>query len=223
MGILLLVRHGQASFGAADYDRLSTAGHHQARRAGAALAAAGLVPTRIVQGTLRRHRETTAAITEGGGWHHAATDDADWNEFDHLAVLRTAGYDLETLTDRRTFQAAFDKAVALWHADHGGPWPERWPGFAARTTGALARAAATAGPGEVVLVVSSAGPIAAACAADLESAAEQWHLLDAERWRRFNTVLVNTSLTRILVGTAGPRLLTFNEHQHLTATEVTYR
>ena len=29
MGILYLVRHGQASFGEADYDRLSPLGHRQ--------------------------------------------------------------------------------------------------------------------------------------------------------------------------------------------------
>ena len=31
MGVLLLVRHGQASLGAADYDQLSELGHRQAQ------------------------------------------------------------------------------------------------------------------------------------------------------------------------------------------------
>lgn len=47
--------------------------------------------------------------------------------------------------------------------------------------------------------------------------------LPVDRWRQFNTVLVNTGLTRILVGAAGPRLLSFNEHQHLAPDQVTYR
>ena len=34
MGTLYLVRHGQASFGAADYDNLSELGHRQAVRLG---------------------------------------------------------------------------------------------------------------------------------------------------------------------------------------------
>ena len=41
MGQLLLVRHGQASFGADDYDVLSPTGWEQGRRLGAHLAAAG--------------------------------------------------------------------------------------------------------------------------------------------------------------------------------------
>ena len=39
---ILLVRHGQASFGAADYDQLSPTGHEQSRVLGAALAARGV-------------------------------------------------------------------------------------------------------------------------------------------------------------------------------------
>ena len=41
---LLLVRHGQASFGKSDYDRLSPGGHRQARLLGADLARRGLRP-----------------------------------------------------------------------------------------------------------------------------------------------------------------------------------
>jgi broad specificity phosphatase PhoE len=44
VGVILLVRHGQASFGGADYDVLSPSGERQARRLGAALAARGVQP-----------------------------------------------------------------------------------------------------------------------------------------------------------------------------------
>ena len=42
-------------------------------------------------------------------------------------------------------------------------------------------------------------------------------------WARFNTVIANTSVTRVIVGVSGPRLLTFNEHPHLSRELVTYR
>ena len=45
MGQLLLVRHGQASFGAEDYDVLSETGWEQGRRLGAHLVRAGVRPT----------------------------------------------------------------------------------------------------------------------------------------------------------------------------------
>ena len=46
MSTILLVRHGQASFGAADYDNLSPTGHEQSRVLGAALAARGITARR---------------------------------------------------------------------------------------------------------------------------------------------------------------------------------
>jgi hypothetical protein len=42
-------------------------------------------------------------------------------------------------------------------------------------------------------------------------------------WSRFNTVIANTSVSRVIVGTTGTRLLTFNEHPHLPRTLLTYR
>ena len=50
MSSILLVRHGQASFGAADYDNLSDVGHEQSRVLGAALAARGVSPDVVVAG-----------------------------------------------------------------------------------------------------------------------------------------------------------------------------
>ena len=57
MGTLYLVRHGQASFGAADYDRLSDLGHRQCAQLGAWMEARGLRFEGVLRGSLRRHRE----------------------------------------------------------------------------------------------------------------------------------------------------------------------
>ena len=50
MGVVLLVRHGQASFGADDYDVLSETGWTQSRLLGEHLAARGVVPDVVVRG-----------------------------------------------------------------------------------------------------------------------------------------------------------------------------
>ena len=68
MSSILLVRHGQASFGAADYDNLSDAGHEQSRVLGAALAARGVSPDLVVAGEMTRHAQTAAGVLEGAGW-----------------------------------------------------------------------------------------------------------------------------------------------------------
>jgi hypothetical protein len=73
-----------------------------------------------------------------------------------------------------------------------------------------------------VAVVSSGGPIAAACAALVDPTGEDAAAF-ARIWSRFNTVCVNTSVTRVVVGSTGARLLTFNEHEHLAGDLLTYR
>ncbi len=45
----------------------------------------------------------------------------------------------------------------------------------------------------------------------------------ARLWSRFNTVAVNSAYTRLVVGSTGARLLTFNEHHHLSGEQITYR
>lgn len=65
MATLFLVRHGQASFGADDYDRLSDVGHRQSRLLGEYLADRAVRPVRVMTGTLLRQRQTWEGIAEG--------------------------------------------------------------------------------------------------------------------------------------------------------------
>ena len=74
MSSILLVRHGQASFGAADYDDLSPTGHEQSRVLGAALAARGVGADLVVAGEMRRHAQTAASLLDGAGWAPARRD-----------------------------------------------------------------------------------------------------------------------------------------------------
>ena len=224
MGRLLLVRHGQASFGADDYDVLSPAGWEQGRLLGAWLNGLGTAPDVVVHGGLRRQRETAEAVLTGGAWSSGVTVDPGWAEFDHLAVLAAdpdaPGPDVEL--DRRGFQAAFEAATARWTA--GGrdtAYPEPWPDFLSRVRTALDAACALAGPGGTALVVSSGGPIAAACAALVDPDGDD--PARARLWSRLNTVVVNASVSRVLVGAGGARLLTFNEHPHVAGDLLTYR
>ena len=64
-----------------------------------------------------------------------------------------------------------------------------------------------------MVVVSSGGPIAAAWRPSSTPTAAVDDV--ARIWQRMNTVLVNTSYSRVVVGSTGARLLTFNEHPHL--------
>src|SRR6267142_1114765 len=61
LGQIYLVRHGQASFGAEDYDELSDLGAQQSRLLGGWLARLGQPLTCVVTGSLKRHRQTADA------------------------------------------------------------------------------------------------------------------------------------------------------------------
>ncbi len=221
MGVVLLVRHGQASFGAEDYDVLSERGVEQSRVLGRALAAQGVSPSALLHGAMRRQRDTATAMVEGGGWSVTPMLDEGWDEFDHVAVVaRTVeGPGGAAALDRRGFQRLFEEATARWSGGaHDEEYAESWPAFLGRVGAALDRAFAREG---VTVVVSSGGPIAAVCAClvDPQASSDQVPRL----WNAFNTVNTNASVTRVLEGSTGRRLLSFNEHSHLPRELVTYR
>jgi broad specificity phosphatase PhoE len=218
MGLVLLVRHGQASFGAEDYDVLSETGVEQSGVLGRSLAAAGVEASAVVPGAMKRQRDTATALAGAAGWSAVPEVDEGWNEFDHLAVVARAAEAFDGL-DRRDFQRVFERATARWVSGaHDEEYAESWAGFVGRVRAALDRACAAVG---VTVVATSGGPIAVACAMLVDrdaSAAELGRL-----WSSFNTVIANTSVTRVIEGSTGRRLLTFNEHAHLSRELLTYR
>lgn len=89
MGTLYLVRHGQASFGADDYDQLSPLGQRQSQRLGEHFAQQGVVFTAVITGSLQRHRQTWDGIAQGAGLrHHTPLVRSTLNEYDSAAVVR---------------------------------------------------------------------------------------------------------------------------------------
>lgn len=213
MGTVLLVRHGQASFGAADYDVLSDAGREQARLLGRHLAGRGVAPDRVFHGALRRQQHTAEEMCAAAGWSAPAETDTDWDEFDHLAVMAALAPGISDVSERREFQRVYELALSRWTSGHEPEGIEPFTAFVARVVGALERVYDHAGPGGTALVVSSGGPITAAVAALVDP--DGGHEDLARIWLRMNVSLVNTSLTRVVVGSTGTRLLTFNEHAHL--------
>src|SRR5690242_12482312 len=109
MGQLFLVRHGQASFGSANYDQLSELGTMQSRVLGEWFARCGQHFDRVVTGALQRHRQTADACM-------AALPSAEWqadpgfNEYDHHEI---------TIRERPDF--ADPQAVRLFLAQADQP------------------------------------------------------------------------------------------------------
>ena len=88
MGHLYLVRHGQASLGAADYDQLSPLGQQQSQRLGEHWRKQGITFNAVITGTLKRHAQTLAGIQQGMS---TQLDGLAWpglNEYDSHALIQ---------------------------------------------------------------------------------------------------------------------------------------
>ena len=225
MPTVLLVRHGQASFGAADYDVLSEVGRRQADIVAASLAERGYHPDRLYSGTLRRQQETAAAFRALGApdleveprWDEFDTDDVLTHHSESSLRIQGDGAG-ETLTNRG-FQAALEPALAEWvaHAERS-PTSQTWPQFSGAGAAALGDLATELGPGETAVVVTSGGAIAAVIGALLGAPAEVFAAL--------NRTLVNAGVTKIAIGSTGTNVLSVNDHSHLELVDrdlVTYR
>jgi broad specificity phosphatase PhoE len=225
MPTVLLVRHGQASFGAADYDVLSDRGRRQAEIVAASLAERGYRPARLQTGTLRRQQETAVPFQALGAPEPEV--DPRWDEFDPDDVLTHHSASAlriesdgtgETLTNRN-FQAALEPALAEWvaHAERS-PTAQTWPQFSGAAPAALADLASGLRSGETAVVVTSGGAIATVVGALLGAPAEVFGAL--------NRVLVNAGVTKLAIGSTGTNVVSFNDHSHLEALGrdlVTYR
>ncbi len=175
MGTLYLIRHGQASYGEADYDRLSACGHEQARALGRWLAQARI--DALFTGPLRRQVETgqtaTAAALATGVTLPAPLvlpALAEYPAFEMLKhfVPRLVAEDakfqaLETAPTPHLLDAAFHTVLSRWAGDE---WAvegvERVAAFVARVRAGLTRMLTATAPGTRLACVTSAGPIGVA-------------------------------------------------------------
>lgn len=221
MRSVLLIRHGQASFGAADYDRLSDTGCEQSRRLGAWLASSGERPGQVVCGPRERHRRTAELCLAAAGIEARLTILPGLDELDHVEVIARHRPDLaspaalraelERVPDpRRAFQRLFVDAIARWvDGTHDADYARPWPAFRAGALAALEAIAAQ--PTASVWAFTSGGPIAVIAS----------HLFRAPAADalKLSWPLVNTSLTRVRLDTRQPAMVTYNAWPHLARAE----
>jgi broad specificity phosphatase PhoE len=165
MGVLLLVRHGQASFGADDYDQLSALGTRQCEALGRWFRDRGVVIELALVGTLQRQRQSLAAIAAGHGDVPAPLVWPGLDEYDSFAILRTIHPEPLARADtpdavRHHFRLLRD-GLTRWMAGETTPaGMPRYADWVAGIVGALDHVR-THCTGDA-LVVSSGGPIATA-------------------------------------------------------------
>ena len=214
MGNLYLVRHGQASFGAADYDKLSELGHRQSVRLGQYFADRKLQFDAVLTGTLTRHAQTWAGIAEGAGLDLQPLLWPGLNEFDSAAVIAAIHPDPLGPTDtpemyKYHFRLLRD-GLTQWM--NGVVSPRGMPSyneFVAGVTSALdhVRKHYTGN----VLIVSSGGPISTAIGHILGTA--------PEKTIELNMQIRNSAVTEFRFTPKRHLLLTFNSLAHLDGAE----
>ena len=214
MGTLYLVRHGQASFGADDYDVLSELGYRQALRLGEYFKYKGMTFDAAFTGTLRRQIKTFEGIAEGMGLPMTATAFPGLNEYDSAAVIGAVHpHKLEKPTTPEMYRSHFrllKDGLAQWMAGVVSPkgMPD-YPDFVAGVTDVLDHIRKTYEGN--VLLVSSGGPISTAVG----------HVLGTspEVTIEMNLRIRNASVTEFAFTPKRHMLVTYNTLPHLDAPE----
>ena len=214
MGTLYLVRHGQASFGADDYDVLSPLGRKQCIRLGEYFSGKGVRFEAALTGTLNRQRQTFAGICEGMDIALRALSWEGLNEYDSAAVIGAIHPEkLEKADTPELYKNHFrllKAGLAQWMAGVASPpGMPSYRGFVAGITSALAHVCSHY-DGDVLLV-SSGGPIATAVGYVLGAS--------AEATIEMNMGIRNTAVTEFVFNPRRCRLLTYNTLPHLDAPE----
>ena len=211
MARIYLVRHGQASFGAADYDQLSPLGAQQCELLGQHWRAMGLRFDAVWMGSLKRHRQSMEAIATGLGGLPAATVRSGLNEYDPEALVRAAHSGPLPQGDspevRRQHFLRLRQGLLGWIT--GELAPAGLPPHAEFLAGVMAvldeaRQDTTA---EHILVVSSGGPISNAVGQVMQAAPDGVVEL--------NLRLRNSAVTEFHSTPRRHALLSFNSLPHL--------
>ena len=159
---IIFVRHGQAQFGQANYDKLSDVGHEQSVALGKALFEQGITIDHWVRGDMVRHAETLKGISQGTRTqvtHQIVTPDLNEYDFTGLLNARFVGGQAPAglHKDRKTHFRLLRETLAMWQNDEIANPPESWATFETR----LKRAQQTIFglEGDTILVVTSGGAI----------------------------------------------------------------
>ena len=220
MATIYLFRHGQASFGAEDYDKLSPLGERQASLLGHYLRDSGIVLDVAFSGDLLRQRETAQlaiASQPAGIAHHI---EPRFNEIDNDEQLRyllpelvKSNARLRELIDRglsssKDYQKVIDAVFNHWVSPQcNEPRIQSWADYSGGVRAALAELMQSQGSGKTVGIFTSGGTIATIVAQVLGLSGAQTY--------QFYEPIFNCSVTQIFYSGDRTSLSYFNDRSWL--------
>jgi len=218
MSTLFLVRHGQASFGSENYDRLSPLGIQQANHLRDHFVENAIGLHGICSGRLQRQRSTAEILAGAAQQPVAVAISAAFDEYDaHSLMHRYAqmtGEPVQSLQgttgrlDPRGFQQHLEKVSRAWAQEQvSAPNLESWKAFRARVGRGIDDITTLTPRSQNVAVATSAGVIGAAIA----------HVLGLEDLAalQLSYVVLNSAVTRIEFDGNRRTLASFNSTAHL--------
>ena len=236
MAMIYMIRHGQASFGQENYDRLSQKGISQMRMLSAYLANISLRIDAVYSGPLERQKTSALEVVRSYREFDKEISDAvvvqDFTEFDYLSVLTSQVPDMvkedpslnddltKIYTHETSFKRLFEGAIIRWVSGRfDKPGVETWDNFSSKMCRTLTDIASAHGSGKNIMVFTSGGCIAAALQLSLG--------LSNEHAVKLNWQILNSSVTRFKYSRKRIILAGFNSIAHLELkkdrTVITYR
>ncbi len=215
MSVLTLIRHGQASFFAANYDQLSALGERQSRALGEYWARRELSFDAVYTGPRVRQRHSAElAVTAAREAGHTCPEPVvlqDLDEYDLKSLTRLLAPELcnknaefaqvverhlrsEGTERMRDFQEMFEPLLMYWQSGRAAEQNmESWPAFRTRVQRAIRQFQENGGNGRRVAVFTSGGFIGSAV--QLALAAPDRTALELH-WRLRNGSLTEFAFTR---------------------------
>lgn len=217
MSEFYLVRHGQASFGAEDYDKLSELGQQQAKWLGEYFTQRGISFDHVLCGSLLRHRETASGINGAFARQSELEILPALNEFDFESLAK--GY-LTLFPERRPpsdaprseFYRLLKAAMLAWSKDEipEALLIETWKQFDQRVQQAVQHIRENC-YSKRVLVVSSGGAIAVLLSQVLG--------FEPAQAINVNLQIKNASFSHFYFNSNTVRMSSFNNVPHLDHTD----
>lgn len=220
MASIYVIRHGQASFGAANYDKLSDLGCRQATVLGHYLRDCNIRFDAAYSGDLQRQRKTAelALASQPGTVPH--TIDARFNEVKNdeqvkflvPEVIKT-NEPIRALMDKglsasKDYQKVIEAVFNYWVSpDCNEPRIQSWEDYSSAVHSALAEIIQAQGSGKTVGIFASGGTIATIVAHVLG--------LSGAHAYSFYEPVINCSVTRLFYSSRKVSLSYFNDHSFL--------
>ena len=216
MATIYLIRHGQASFGAEDYDKLSELGCRQATVVGEYFRDSGVHFDAVYSGDLSRQRETARLAIASQTREVPHHIDPRFNEIQNEAQLKylmpevvkinpTIQALLEKgLSSSKNYQKVIDAVFNYWVSPAcADPRIQSWAEFSAGTRQAIAEIIENQGGGKTIGIFTSGGTLATIVAQVLG--------LGGEKTYQFYEPVLNCSITQLFYSRSRVSLSYFND------------